>query len=82
MRELSILCNTEAVKAILEGQKTQTRRIIKPQPKLIKHVDEGCHIEWKHYQVDSVLDLTELAQYQIGDKLYVRESFSPAISNL
>ena len=31
MREYPIIFNTESMRAILDGQKTQTRKVIKPQ---------------------------------------------------
>lgn len=34
MKERGIIFNTEMVRAILDGRKTQTRRIINPQPEL------------------------------------------------
>ena len=70
-----ILFNTEMVRAILEGRKTVTRRVIKPQPIFKTHryyvfEDETCPKKWE--QCDDFVG--ECAPYQIGDILYVRES--------
>jgi hypothetical protein len=84
-RELPILFNTEMVRAILDGRKTCTRRVVKPQP------DE------KHtYSLGFVIDSTEKKAvgcfgfgideyggsiqyakppYKPGDILYVRETW-------
>lgn len=74
-----ILFNTEMVKAILEGRKTVTRRVVKPQP-----VKEGPFWQlggaaWSD-TMDSVTpvpchSLYDLAPYHPGDILYVRETW-------
>ena len=71
-----ILFNTEMVRAILNGQKTQTRRIMKPQPMFYtgrKYIfkDSECPKKWK--QCDNIIDTY---RYQKGDILYVRETWS------
>ena len=71
MKERPIIFNTELVKAILAGQKTQSRRVIKPQPVLGRH--------WKHgWVVDPAeVDIPiAFCPYGIpGDSLWVREIF-------
>jgi len=42
VKERPILFSTEMVKAILEGRKTQTRRVIKPQPTMHDFGDHKC----------------------------------------
>lgn len=74
-----ILFNTEMVRAILDGRKTQTRRVITPQPE--KSGNLGLY-RWKCYtdmvgesEVSSKLRNSPLAKYTIGDILYVRETW-------
>lgn len=70
-----ILFNTENVKAILEGRKTVTRRIIKPQPvaKLFPMPRSPC---WPEHFANSEEMRVYRPPYQIGDALWVRETFA------
>lgn len=81
MKQLPILFSTEMVQAILDGRKTQTRRIVKPQPIDNTEVDgnffEGNHTGfvkvdghpyWQHQFAH------EFCKYGTGDLLYVRET--------
>lgn len=57
--EKPILFNTAMVQAILEGNKTSTRRIMKPQPT----------------SALTALKTLNKMPYQVGDTLYVRETW-------
>lgn len=70
MRERPILFSTPMVKAILEGRKTQTRRIVKPQPDEILHGEPywnigGFRDDWKPWGIK-------------GNCLWVKETWSYA----
>ncbi len=71
-----ILFNTEMVRAILDGRKTQTRRIVKPQPKrpyIMEKTPNG-----RFYQVLETGEGTDFEfepPYHPGDILYVRETW-------
>ena len=81
-REYPIIMSSEMVRAILDGRKTQTRRIIKPQPDELKPLGpKGCM--WPYRIGKKVPDMGEHRVWapikcsygKVGDRLWVREGF-------
>lgn len=77
-----ILFNTDMVRAILDGKKTVTRRIVKHDPeectsKVVNGVCKICDDKGGFYLPDDYVKAR--SPYQIGDILYVRETWG--ISN-
>lgn len=81
MIERPIVFSTEMVKAIFEGRKTQTRRLIKPQPEIvdkeprfIKNTWAFYHNTIKKYQNGLIVESSPYGK--IKDLLYVRETWA------
>ena len=84
MRELPILFNTEMVRAVLDGSKTQTRRPIKPQPNWLE--DPNWAFEYGHhgrawYAWEGEYPEEGSTHFKCpfgepGDKLWVRETWA------
>lgn len=73
-----ILFNTEMVRVIMEGRKTVTRRVVKPQPPATSVVRKrSCAWEWSFW---ADCDMGHLMQppCQPGDILWVRETWCKA----
>jgi hypothetical protein len=83
-REKPILFSSPMVKAILDGRKTQTRRIMKPQP---EHFEQYPHWRWTTPQlrkdglgpfaIDSGDRPGIFGKYVPGETLWVRETWGP-----
>ena len=76
-----ILFNTEMVKAILDGRKTQTRRVMKPQAKCTVPRDCATCNEWRldgktSDACPSTCVTTPEPPCSVGDILWVRETWS------
>ena len=78
MKAKPILFSAPMVQAILEQRKTQTRRVLRPQPV----IDADGMWHWKDCQwMDGGIGFPEsgvedYAPYQLGDTLWVRETFT------
>jgi len=76
--EKPIIFSTPMVKAILEGRKTQTRRVIKINGYAITSPEENlelCEEGAIYYSINSMSGYYK-PPYQVGDILWVRETWS------
>lgn len=79
-----ILFSGPMVRALLDGRKTQTRRVMKPQPTNIADCDRvewqtksgWCEASEDQFPRLVMEDLAHLLPYAVGDLLWVREEFS------
>lgn len=82
MKERPILFSGEMVRAILEGRKTQTRRVVKPQPEIYStsYLEAPYHIELAMPGCRGLYPPSFTKEYctygKRGDRLWVRESFN------
>lgn len=76
MKERPILFSAPMVRAILAGNKTQTRRVVKPQPhKVDGGVPFGDAPAWAHAEPGSAV--MPCTYGKRGDQLWVRETHAP-----
>ena len=82
MKERPILFSAPMVRAILEGRKTQTRRVVKPQP-FSGWYPSQCTNGWGfcHPQGEAPAKLFQCPYGVPGDRLWVRESFQPLLAD-
>lgn len=81
MKERPIIFSTDMVKAILEGRKTQTRRVIKPQPPKGFRMRMGINIgvcEEDTNKLPRKQDYVKIPYGAVGDRLWVRETLATA----
>lgn len=72
-----ILFNTDMVKAILEGRKTVTRRVVKPQPPATAHVSKVRNDYGWSFWKDNPEKHYMKPPCKNGDVIWVRETWSP-----
>lgn len=87
MKERPIIFSGEMVRAILEGRKTQTRRVIKPQMEMSGHNRDGKSIiEWKEKGIlkslaNAAMVILECPYGQPGDRLWVQETWAKCLGS-
>lgn len=89
VKERPILFSGAMVRAILDGRKTQTRRVLKQAtgPSLSVDCEDGvAELSWLHgpgpgYDVEETIKLVACPYGKPGDRLWVRETWKPRISH-
>lgn len=82
MRERPIIFNADMVRAVLDGKKTQTRRIMREQPEVIQKEDEfGKPGFWIPFNAGKTMvrneDMYIACPFGLkGDRLWVRETWA------
>lgn len=84
MKEHPILFSTPMIQAIQEGRKSQTRRIIKPQPEIYKadgkqmlrYTSKKSFIQMDMESINEPFVGIEHPAYKVVDTLWVRETFA------
>jgi len=66
-----LLCKADMIKAIVEGRKTQTRWVIKPQP---SWQEPNHELEWKG-RIVNLEGLIHFARYTVGEIIYIFEAW-------
>lgn len=80
MKERPILFSAPMVRAILDGRKTQTRRVVKPQPEATEH-----GFMWPSNLARSMVEVRDMGSLGPyggrGDRLWVRETWQRLTNN-
>lgn len=78
-----IIFSGPMVNALLEGRKTQTRRILKPQPSTFPVDGKECEVTLMHVEGDPLPRIVtgcvitrQEVRFAVGDRLWVRENFA------
>jgi len=93
MKYRPILFSAPMVRALLDGSKTQTRRVINPQPEFVLEPSDyklavggkmlsGKKSEWLHWNGSRIAELNDsrCPYGQPGDRLWVREAWAEPTS--
>lgn len=82
MSDRPILFSAPMVRALLDGRKSQTRRVLKPQPHHAANVFQDGGYWYAEAKLGPGSDCIEVNAvepgYAPGDRLWVRETFSPS----
>ena len=76
MKETGLMFKAPLVRAILEGRKTQTRRVVKRLPLRINGDTNSMEVDVANIENGNFAKKIRCPYGQPGDRIYVRETFS------